>query len=103
MKRWKRVLALAMGACLALGMFAGCSQPQAEKTMVNVAALSGPTGIGMTKLVDDAELETTQNRYAFTFAGAPDEIVGKLTSGEVDIAAVPINLAACLLYTSKKR
>lgn len=96
MKRWKKVLALAMGACLALGMFAGCSQPQAEKTMVNVAALSGPTGIGMTKLVDDAELETTQNRYAFTFAGAPDEIVGKLTSGEVDIAAVPINLAATL-------
>lgn len=94
MKRWKKVLALALGACLALGMFAGCSQK--EKTQVNVAALNGPTGIGMTKLVDDAEQQKTDNQYSFTFAGAPDEIVGKLTSGEVDIAAVPINLAATL-------
>lgn len=69
---------------------------QAARTKINIAALKGPTGIGMVKLMEDAATDTTQNDYAFTLAGSPDEVVGKLTSGEVDVAAVPTNLAAVL-------
>ena len=34
--------------------------------------------------------------YAFTLAGAPDEVVAAVASGNADIAAVPTNLAATL-------
>lgn len=62
---------------------------------VRVAALKGPTAIGMVKLMEEADGEDLSN-YKFTMAGAPDEIVGKIIQGEFDIAAVPTNLAATL-------
>lgn len=69
---------------------------QAPKTEVKVAALKGPTGISMVKLMQDNDAGKSANRYDFTLAGAPDEIVGKITTKEIDIAAVPTNLAATL-------
>ena len=50
---------------------------------VNVAALNGPTGMGMVKLMKDEE---NGGRYTFTLAGAPDMIAPKLVKGELDIA-----------------
>jgi len=68
----------------------------AEKTQVNVAALKGPTGMGLSKLMSDQDAGTAKNDYTFAISGAPDDIVAKITSGEADIAAVPSNLAATL-------
>lgn len=65
--------------------------PEPEK--VNVAALKGPTGISMAKLAADG---AESGQYNVTFAGAPDEIVGLITTGEVDVACVPTNLASTL-------
>lgn len=56
---------------------------------VRVMALNGPTGIGMAKLSQD-------DAYDVRFAGATDEVVSAVSSGSVDIAAVPTNLAAVL-------
>lgn len=70
--------------------------PAAEKPHVKVAILKGPTGIGMAKLMEENKADKAQNNYAFELSGSPDEIVGKLTSGSIDIAAVPTNLAAVL-------
>ena len=69
-----------------------------EKTgkTVRVAALKGPTAMGMVKLMEDAQAGETANDYQFTLAGSPDEIVGSIVTGEFDIAAVPTNLAATL-------
>lgn len=69
-----------------------------EKTgkTLRVAALKGPTAMGMVKLMEDAEKVNTANDYEFTLAGSPDEIVGSIITGEFDIAAVPTNLAATL-------
>jgi NitT/TauT family transport system substrate-binding protein len=93
----KRILTLVTALLLVIGLTAGCSTPApAAKTDVRVAALMGPTGMGLARLMDDQDAGTTQNNYTFTLAGAPDDIVGKITSGEVDIAAVPSNLAASL-------
>ena len=76
------------------------SSPALEKekteTTVRVAALKGPTAMGMVKLMEEAEAGETANRYEFTLAGSPDEIVGSIVKGEFDIAAVPTNLAATL-------
>ena len=64
--------------------------------MINASVLKGPTGIGMVKLMNDAENHVSKNLYDFTMAGAADEIVPKIVKGEIDIAAVPANLASVL-------
>lgn len=69
---------------------------QGEKTEVKIGALKGPTALGMVGLMEKNEQGEAANQYQFTLAGAPDEIVGKVVSGELDIAAVPTNLAATL-------
>lgn len=77
------------------------SSPVAQDVTLNVAALKGPTGIGMVKLMQDAKEGASANKYNFTLAGAPDEITAKFASGEFDIAAVPVNLAAALYNKTK--
>ncbi len=75
-------------------------QEQPQKTKVNFAVLSGPTGIGAAKLISDNEAGLTANEYAVTVASAPDELTAKLMNGEVDIAALPTNTAANLYNKS---
>lgn len=80
----KKLLMTLLAAMLVL--MAGCAA--AEPT--RVFALKGPTGIGMSYLMDDTDT------YTFTLAGAADEIVAAVASGSADIAACPTNLAATL-------
>ena len=68
----------------------------APKTDINIAFLKGPTGLGALKLLEDNEQGATKNNYNVSLVSAPEEIVGKITSKELDIAAVPTNLAATL-------
>lgn len=78
-------------------MITACTKAdKQDKTQIKVAALKGPTGMGMIKLIDDSEKGNTKNDYSFTLAGSPDEVTGKIVSGEIQIAALPINLAANL-------
>ena len=74
------------------------AEPEAEAVALHAAGLNGPTGVGMVKIMSDAETGATNPAYTadFLLASAPDELVGKLTSGEVDVAALPTNLAAAL-------
>lgn len=67
-----------------------------QKTDIRVAALKGPTAIGMVKIMDDSANNVANNNYQFTVAGAADEISAGLIKGEFDIAAVPCNLASVL-------
>ncbi|MBR0081480.1 MAG: ABC transporter substrate-binding protein [Clostridia bacterium] len=65
------------------------SEPQ-QTSPVRVAALAGPTGVGLAFLPEYSE------QYQLELFSAPDQAVAKFLSGEADIAAVPINLAATL-------
>ena len=67
-----------------------------SKEDVNIAVLMGPTGIGLTKLMEYNENGSARCNYNFTVCSSPDEIVGKISTGEIDVAAAPINLAATL-------
>jgi NitT/TauT family transport system substrate-binding protein len=58
-------------------------------TPVNVAVLNGPTGIGLITLMDSPA-------YDVSVYQSPAEIIGRIVTGEVDVAAVPANLAATL-------
>ena len=79
-----------------LFLFAGCGQKISD-TDIKVAALKGPTAMGMVKLMDESDNdETGANHYSFTIAGSADEITPSLVQGEIDIACIPANLAAVL-------
>ena len=73
--------------CLAL---AGCAPKEAEKVL-NVAALKGPTGMGLAYMMKEQT-----DKYNVELYDTPDAVTGKFISGEIDVAAVPINLASVL-------
>ena len=43
------------------------------------------------------------DQYEFTISASPDEIVPMIVQGQVDIAAVPANLAAVLYQKTQKQ
>ena len=65
--------------------------------VVRVGTLKGPTGMGMVRLMEQSEKGETALDYTFEILDSPDELVSKIISGEVDVAAVPTNVAL-LLY-----
>ena len=89
MKKWIKVLAVVM---LAVALPFVCGAESGNEQAVRVAALKGPTGMAVSHMM--AENDGT---YAFTLAGAPEEVNAMIISGQVDIAAVPIN-AGSVLY-----
>lgn len=72
-----------------------------KKTTIRVASLKGPTSIGLVKLRKESEEELTKNQYQFEMYTAADEIVPLLVKGEIDIAAIPANLAAVLFQKTE--
>lgn len=111
----KRVMSLGLSLALAISL-AACSSsvseaassaaateepaavPEAEApvTTFRIAGLKGPTTMGMVKLMSDAEAGETHQDYQVTMYGAADEVVPLLVKGDIDLAAIPANLAANL-------
>ena len=73
---------------------------QAAQTLtaqtVRIAGLKGPTTMGLVNLLPMEEAGTAALDYDLQLYGAADEIVPLLTKGELDMAAIPANLAATL-------
>lgn len=63
--------------------------PAEVSQAVKIAALNGPTGMGLAPMMED-------ERFDISLFQSPDEVVGKVLSGEMDIAAVPSNMASVL-------
>ena len=64
---------------------------------VNVAALRGPTAMGMVALMNESEAGSVDgNNYTFQLEGAADAVVPMIVRGDVDIAAIPGNLSSVL-------
>jgi len=85
------------------------SAPADTGVTMKVAAMTGPTGMGLVWLMDqfgvvetmqdEAMVETVSangNRYVFDLAGTADEISPLLIKGQLDAACVPANLASAL-------
>ncbi|MCL1834802.1 MAG: PhnD/SsuA/transferrin family substrate-binding protein [Oscillospiraceae bacterium] len=72
-----------------------------EPADVRVGVIKGPSSIGLIKFMSEADGgEITDFHYTFELSGAADEIVPKIVRGEVDIAAVPPNLASVLYHNT---
>lgn len=72
-----------------------------ERIDINIAALKGPTAMGMVKVMEDAGNGEAMNNYQFQIFGMADEISAGLAKGEIDIAAIPCNLASVLYNNTK--
>ncbi len=88
-------MAILLSLALILALGAACGQakdeiPSTVSEIVEIATLNGPTGMGMAKLMD------LTDKYNITTYQAPTDITPKLISGEVDVAALPSNMAAVL-------
>lgn len=69
----------------------------ADPVAVRAVALKGPTAMGLVKFMSDAEAgELADNDYTFQIVASPDEVTPLIAKGEVDVAAVPANLASVL-------
>ena len=103
MNNMKRMAALCLALVLTLTA-AACGKKEEEQPQevtgeqYSVAALKGPTAMGLVKLMHDAEQEDASfvNDYTFTLAASADEVAPLLIKGELDMACVPANLAATL-------
>lgn len=89
----KRIVAMIIAAVMlfSLAAFAACSKKQ-DDTEIRIAALKGPTGMGMVKLAD----KQNYPNYTVSIEASPDALNPRIISGEVDVAAVPVNLASVL-------
>lgn len=71
--------------------------PTADPVDVRIAALKGPTAMGMVQFMDQVDSGAlTDNNYTFSIAAAIDEVTPMLAKGELDIAAVPANVSSVL-------
>lgn len=98
MKKIVRPVAVMMTVLVAISclLFAGCASKKAPEKVLNVAALKGPTGMGLAYMMKEQT-----DKYAVELYDAPDAITGKFINGEIDLAAVPINLASVLYNKTK--
>ena len=110
MKNLSKIISFVLVLVLALGLTACSGSDETESTNsanassvetytpidMTVACMTGPTGVGMAKLMADSNSKLTANNYTFTVASAATEINAKFIKGEIDIASVPTNVAATL-------
>lgn len=87
----KKLFSLFLALMMLLSVTAFAQQP-----VVRLAAMTGPTAMGLVKLLDDEKNGLSANDYEFLLAGAADEISPSLIQGKLDIASIPVNLAAIL-------
>ncbi|MDY4949141.1 MAG: ABC transporter substrate-binding protein [Clostridium cadaveris] len=86
---------------LIISSLSGCvmtsskNQKKEEEVAVKITALKGPTGMGIAKMISD-EKNKEDKKYDINIANSIDEITTKLVNKEIDIAAVPSNLASIL-------
>ncbi|MDR1237176.1 MAG: ABC transporter substrate-binding protein [Propionibacteriaceae bacterium] len=107
MKKITAILAL----CCAL--LAGCAtgggntvqpsptDPSYAPVEEKVAALKGPTGMGLAWMMSQENAEYSQQKhpgylYSLSLHGTADEITPDLVSGKLKLACLPVNLAAVL-------
>jgi NitT/TauT family transport system substrate-binding protein len=70
--------------------------PLSATEQLRIAGLKGPTTMGLVNLLSMEQAGTAAMDYDLQLYGAADEIVPLLIKGELDMAAIPANLAATL-------
>ena len=93
----KKLTSLLLSAALLVSMLVcSASAKTLSASSLRIAGLKGPTTMGLVNLLSMEKDGTAALDYDLQLYGAADEIVPKLIKGELDMAAIPANLAATL-------
>ena len=103
----RKPLSLIVAFCLIFTlMLTGCgedtaSDPSTQTEQVTIAGIKGPTSIGMIQLIDKKALDgetfdDTSYTVDYMVAESADILTGKLINDEIQIAALPTNVASVL-------
>lgn len=87
MKRWSIFLLLLIVTITPASL-------AASQLNVNVMGLSGNTGLAMVRMIDHPVIKGAH--YNFQILKSPEQLMGKIITGEADLAALPTNSAAVL-------
>ncbi len=95
----KKIVSLLFISMLLLFSLVSCGEEQSSigengKTNIRVAVLNGTTGFGMAQLMEKSESGKTANNYTFSVEQDPTAVRDQLIKGDIDIAALPTNLAS---------
>ncbi|WP_297633575.1 ABC transporter substrate-binding protein [uncultured Clostridium sp.] len=86
----KKIFSLVFILIIIVSSFVGCGNTkEKEGSKLKIAALKGPTAMGMVKLIEE-------DKYDIEILGSPDEIMPKIIKGDIEIASIPANLGANL-------
>lgn len=98
----KKILLLLLAAVLLLLPACGATaKGMSAEGPVRIAGLKGPTTMGLVNLLDMEQQGSAALDYDLQLYGTADEIVPGLIKGELDMAAIPANLAAALYQKTK--
>ena len=98
----KKILSLLLAAALLLLPACGATaKGMSAEGSVRIAGLKGPTTMGLVNLLDMEQQGTAALDYDLQLYSTADEIVPGLIKGELDMAAIPANLAAALYQKTK--
>ena len=85
-------LMLAVLMIVSCAAFVSCKKAETDDTVIRIAALKGPTGMGAAPLMDKEKYP----QYDIKINSDPSTVASAFIAGEYDAAAVPVNLAATL-------
>ena len=97
----KRIFSVLLAAVLLLSGCTASAKGLSTQEPVRIAGLKGPTTMGLVNLLDQEQEGTAALDYDLRLYGTADEIVPGLIKGELDMAAIPANLAAALYQKTK--
>lgn len=99
-KKWILIMGIVMSLLL---MGTACQSEPAEEAAVapepqtvKIATLAGPTGMGMAQMITDGVDLGEGVEADFSVIGSPDQVIASVINKEVQIAALPTNVAAVL-------
>ncbi len=88
----KKLIALFLTLCIFAAGMVACTPPQAGT--IRFAGMKGPTSLGLVKLMEDHVNGSEGAKYQAEILTKADEITPKLINGQLDMAALPANVAA---------
>lgn len=95
--RIKRMISFLTVSAIIVALLAGCAKDKDSAVTARVGALIGPTGMGMAWLIENGG-----DSYEFSLLDSPDKVSPMLINGELDIAALPVNVASVLYNKTNK-
>ena len=95
----KKIIALLLLFTIIIGVLSSCSKSGGNdendsQTKIRIGTLSGPTGMGMAKMIYDNGMDS--DKYSFTVYGSPTDAQAAFVAGDIDAICFPTNNAANL-------